>query len=171
MQAMSAHVDPCTRWGESLALPPRADLLIQDTERQQRRQSTEKAHLFIVDLEPTSRQPRRHRDMPTARLPVADCRLPIAVSRLPTAGSPVAGCRLPTAGYDPPMRRTAPERFGELLFYLVLLLVGYLAYLVTSPFLASLAWAGILAVARFERSAHRSTRGWAAAAPRWSRPC
>ena len=44
------------------------------------------------------------------------------------------------------MRRTAPERFGELLFYLVLLLVGYLAYLVTSPFLASLAWAGILAV-------------------------
>ena len=44
------------------------------------------------------------------------------------------------------MRRTAPERFGELVFYLVLLLVGYLAYLVTSPFLASLAWAGILAV-------------------------
>jgi predicted PurR-regulated permease PerM len=44
------------------------------------------------------------------------------------------------------MRRTAPDRFGELVFYLVLLLVGYLTYLVTSPFLGSLAWAGILAV-------------------------
>jgi predicted PurR-regulated permease PerM len=44
------------------------------------------------------------------------------------------------------MRRTAPERFGELVFYAVLLLVGYLAYRVTSPFLAPLAWAGILAV-------------------------
>jgi predicted PurR-regulated permease PerM len=44
------------------------------------------------------------------------------------------------------MRRTAPERFGELLFYGMVLLVGYLAYQVTSPFLAPLAWAGILAV-------------------------
>jgi len=44
------------------------------------------------------------------------------------------------------MRRTAPERFGELLFYAMVLLVGYLAYQVTSPFLAPLAWAGILAV-------------------------
>jgi predicted PurR-regulated permease PerM len=44
------------------------------------------------------------------------------------------------------MRRTAPERFGELLFYGLVILVGYLAYQVTSPFLAPLAWAGILAV-------------------------
>jgi predicted PurR-regulated permease PerM len=44
------------------------------------------------------------------------------------------------------MRRTAPERFGELLFYGVLILVGYLAYQVTRPFLAPLAWAGILAL-------------------------
>ena len=44
------------------------------------------------------------------------------------------------------MRRTAPERFGELLFYGILILVGYLAYLVTKPFLAPLAWAGILAL-------------------------
>lgn len=44
------------------------------------------------------------------------------------------------------MRRSAPERFRELLFYGVVILVGYLTYLVTSPFLAPLAWAGILAL-------------------------
>jgi predicted PurR-regulated permease PerM len=44
------------------------------------------------------------------------------------------------------MTRTPSERLGEVLFYAVLLLVGYLAYRVTSPFLASLAWAGILAL-------------------------
>jgi predicted PurR-regulated permease PerM len=44
------------------------------------------------------------------------------------------------------MRRPGSERFGELLFYGVLILVGYLAYQVTAPFLASLAWAAILAV-------------------------
>lgn len=44
------------------------------------------------------------------------------------------------------MHRSPRERFGELVFYLILLLVGYLAYLVTRPFLGSLAWAGILAV-------------------------
>ena len=44
------------------------------------------------------------------------------------------------------MRRPGSERFGELLFYGVLILVGYLAYLVTAPFLASLAWAAIFAL-------------------------
>lgn len=44
------------------------------------------------------------------------------------------------------MQRTAPDRFGELLFYGVVVLIAYLAYLVTRPFLGSLAWAGILAL-------------------------
>jgi predicted PurR-regulated permease PerM len=44
------------------------------------------------------------------------------------------------------MRRPGSERFGELLFYGVLLLVGYLAYKVTAPFLASLVWAAIFAL-------------------------
>jgi predicted PurR-regulated permease PerM len=44
------------------------------------------------------------------------------------------------------MNRTPPDRFGEVVFYGILVLVGYLAYLVASPFLAPLAWAGILAL-------------------------
>jgi predicted PurR-regulated permease PerM len=44
------------------------------------------------------------------------------------------------------MSRTPHERFGEVVFYGTLILVGYLAYVVTSPFLAPLAWAGILAL-------------------------
>ena len=44
------------------------------------------------------------------------------------------------------MRRPGSERFGELLFYGVLLLVGYLAYQVIAPFLASLVWAAIFAL-------------------------
>jgi predicted PurR-regulated permease PerM len=44
------------------------------------------------------------------------------------------------------MRRPGSERFGELLFYGVLLLVGYLAYKVTAPFLAPLVWAAIFAL-------------------------
>ncbi len=45
------------------------------------------------------------------------------------------------------MRRTSTERFGELLFYAVVLLIAYLAFLVIRPFFAPLAWAGILALA------------------------
>lgn len=45
------------------------------------------------------------------------------------------------------MRRTSTERFGELLFYAVVLLVAYLAFLVIQPFFAPLAWAGIFALA------------------------
>ena len=43
-------------------------------------------------------------------------------------------------------KRTGRERFTELLFYGVVLLVGYLAMLVVWPFLAPLAWAAILAM-------------------------
>lgn len=43
------------------------------------------------------------------------------------------------------MSRTARDRFTQLLFYAVLLLVGYLALLVVRPFLAPLAWAAIFA--------------------------
>ncbi len=42
--------------------------------------------------------------------------------------------------------RTGTERFGQLLFYAVVLLIAYLAYRVTEPFLSSLAWAAILAL-------------------------
>lgn len=38
------------------------------------------------------------------------------------------------------------DRFGQLLFYGVVLLVMYLAFIVIEPFLASLAWAAILAM-------------------------
>ena len=43
-------------------------------------------------------------------------------------------------------RRTGRERFTELLFYAVVILVAYLAMLVVWPFLGPLAWAAILAV-------------------------
>lgn len=43
------------------------------------------------------------------------------------------------------MSRTARDRFTQLLFYAVLVLVGYLALLIVRPFLAPLAWAAIFA--------------------------
>ncbi|MGE0464609.1 MAG: AI-2E family transporter [Vicinamibacterales bacterium] len=45
------------------------------------------------------------------------------------------------------MRRTSTERFGELLFYAVVVLMAYLAFLVIQPFFAPLAWAAIFALA------------------------
>lgn len=44
------------------------------------------------------------------------------------------------------MKRTSTDRFGELLFYAVVLLVAWLAYQVTGPFIGPLAWATILAL-------------------------
>jgi predicted PurR-regulated permease PerM len=44
------------------------------------------------------------------------------------------------------MPNTGKERFAQLLFYTLVLLMGYLAYLVISPFLPSLAWAAIFAM-------------------------
>src|SRR5262245_51150748 len=44
------------------------------------------------------------------------------------------------------MVRTNPDRFGELLFYAIVLLVAYLAFSVIQPFLAPLAWAAIFAL-------------------------
>jgi predicted PurR-regulated permease PerM len=44
------------------------------------------------------------------------------------------------------MPNTGKERFAQLLFYTLALLMGYLAFLVLSPFLASLAWAAVFAV-------------------------
>jgi predicted PurR-regulated permease PerM len=41
---------------------------------------------------------------------------------------------------------TAKERFQQLLFYALVLLMGYLAYLVLGPFLPSLAWAVVFAM-------------------------
>ena len=65
--------------------------------------------------------------------------------RWPSAPS---GCRcsLKEVSSDVNTRRTGRERFTELLFYAVVILVAYLAMLVVWPFLGPLAWAAILAV-------------------------
>jgi predicted PurR-regulated permease PerM len=44
------------------------------------------------------------------------------------------------------MSDTAKERFSRLLFYFLVVLVGYLAYEVISPFLGPLAWAAVFAM-------------------------
>jgi predicted PurR-regulated permease PerM len=44
------------------------------------------------------------------------------------------------------MSDTAKERFSHLLFYLLVIVTGYLAYQVLSPFLAPLAWAAVFAM-------------------------
>jgi predicted PurR-regulated permease PerM len=44
------------------------------------------------------------------------------------------------------MTDTGKERFQQLLFYVLVLLTGYLAYLVLSPFVAPLAWAAVFAM-------------------------
>ncbi|MGE0594698.1 MAG: AI-2E family transporter [Vicinamibacterales bacterium] len=44
------------------------------------------------------------------------------------------------------MGRTGRERFTELLFYAIVILVAYLALVIIWPFLASLAWAAILSL-------------------------
>ena len=44
------------------------------------------------------------------------------------------------------MQNTSEERIGTLLFYGVLLLLGYLVYLIFEPFLVPLGWAGVLGV-------------------------
>ena len=44
------------------------------------------------------------------------------------------------------MPNTGKERFAQLLFYTLVLLMGYLAFLVLRPFLSTLAWAAVFAV-------------------------
>lgn len=44
------------------------------------------------------------------------------------------------------MSDTAKDRFSRLLFYVLVLVMGYLAYQVLSPFLAPLAWAAVFAM-------------------------
>jgi predicted PurR-regulated permease PerM len=44
------------------------------------------------------------------------------------------------------MHHTSRERFAQLVFYALIILIGYLTYLVISPFLAPLAWASVFAV-------------------------
>lgn len=44
------------------------------------------------------------------------------------------------------MSETARDRFARLLFYVLILLTGYLTYQVIQPFLASLAWAAVFAM-------------------------
>lgn len=57
------------------------------------------------------------------------------------------------------------ERLGQLLFYGGVILVGYLLYLIVSPFLVPLGWAGVLAVSiqpLFRELSARLSRGRAA---------
>jgi predicted PurR-regulated permease PerM len=44
------------------------------------------------------------------------------------------------------MHHTSRESFSQLVFYSLIILIGYLTYLVISPFLAPLAWAAVFAV-------------------------
>ena len=44
------------------------------------------------------------------------------------------------------MSDTAKDRFSQLLFYILLIVMGYLVYQVLSPFLAPLAWAAVFAM-------------------------
>jgi len=44
------------------------------------------------------------------------------------------------------MPESSRERFSQLIFYALILLIAYLTYLVISPFLASLAWAAVFAM-------------------------
>ena len=67
-------------------------------------------------------------------------------------------------------RRTGRERFTELLFYAVVILVAYLAMQVVWPFLGPLAWAVILAVTLRPVYLQFCIR-LAAAMPRWRRRC
>lgn len=65
------------------------------------------------------------------------------------------------------MQRFASDQFRQLLFYVVVIVVGYMAFRVISPFLAPLAWAGIIAVLMLpvqERLAERVGRTRAALA-------
>src|SRR5262245_55833237 len=44
------------------------------------------------------------------------------------------------------MPESSREKFAQLVFYALIVLIGYLTYLVISPFLAPLAWATVFAV-------------------------
>src|SRR3954470_14519637 len=44
------------------------------------------------------------------------------------------------------MTESSRDKFAQLVFYVLILLIGYLTYLVISPFLAPLAWAIVFAV-------------------------
>jgi predicted PurR-regulated permease PerM len=44
------------------------------------------------------------------------------------------------------MHHSSRERFSQLVFYSLIILIGYLTYLVISPFLAPLSWAAVFAV-------------------------
>src|SRR6187397_1039193 len=56
------------------------------------------------------------------------------------------------------MPNTGKERFAQLVFYALVLLMGYLAYLVISPLLGSLAWAAILAMTFYRLHLRLSVR-------------
>ena len=69
---------------------------------------------------------------------------------------------------------TSEKRVGAVLFYCALALLGYFVYLIFAPFLAPMAWAGILVVfflhvAQAIGKAHRAELGGARQAPSPSR--
>ncbi len=66
-----------------------------------------------------------------------------------------------------PHRDAERERFLLLIFYFVVLVIGYLAFRVVGPFLAPLAWAAVFAMVMYplrERLARRLGESWAASA-------
>jgi predicted PurR-regulated permease PerM len=56
------------------------------------------------------------------------------------------------------MPHTGKKRFAHLLFYTLVLLTGYLAFQVISPFLTSLAWAAVFAVTFYSVNLRLATR-------------
>jgi predicted PurR-regulated permease PerM len=73
----------------------------------------------------------------------------LASLRIDHAGDVVTGKILPTYNAfvaSTAMPDTAKERFSRLLFYVLVLVTGYLSYQVLSPFLGPLAWAAVFAV-------------------------
>ena len=67
------------------------------------------------------------------------------------------------------MSDTAKDRFSRLLFYVLVLVMGYLAFQVLSPFLAPLAWAAVFAMMFYRVHARARRLGLARIAPRSSR--
>jgi len=53
---------------------------------------------------------------------------------------------------------TERDRFARVLFYAVVLVIGYLAFRIVSPFLAPMVWAGVFAMVLFPLHAHLARR-------------
>jgi predicted PurR-regulated permease PerM len=75
-----------------------------------------------------------------------------------------SSCKLP---FTMPHGEAERARFVLLIFYVIVLVIGYLAFLVVEPFLAALAWAAVFAMVMYpirDRMAKRLGETWGASA-------